>query len=197
VIRRGLLAGAIAMLVVPALAGCEAGANAPTSEFHPAAAGATTVANGITVSDVIVLAAPNGSSLPAGSKAGLFMGLFNNGNSTDHLLSVTTSASSSVTISGGSVSLPPNQGVNLTGPQPQIILNGLTQTLTGGQDIHVTLDFAQAGPVMLDVPVEPQSFYYSTLDQPASATPTATAGATPTAAPTASQTPTASTNPKG
>jgi len=195
VIRKGLLAGAVAMLVVPALAGCEAGLNAPTLEFHPAAAGQEKVVNGISVNNVFVLAAPNGSSLAAGSQASLFMGLFNNNDSGDRLVSVETSAAKSVTISGGSISLPPNQGVNLTGPQPELVLNGLTQSLTGGQDVEVILDFAQAGPVELDVPVEPQSFYYSTLEQP-TATPPATVGATPTAAATPSQTPTASTNPK-
>ncbi|HUN34676.1 MAG TPA: copper chaperone PCu(A)C [Trebonia sp.] len=194
-IRRGLLAGAVAMLVVPALAGCEAGLNAPTLEFHPAAAGQTAAVDGIRINNLFVLAAPNGSSLPTGAQASLFMGLFNNNDTSDRLVSVETSASKSVTISGGSVSLPANQGVNLTGPQPDIVLNGLTQSLTGGQEIQVELDFAKAGPVDLEVPVEPQSFYYSTLAQP-TATPTATVGATPTAATTPSQTPTASTNPK-
>lgn len=194
-IRRGLLAGAVAMLVVPALAGCEAGFNAPTLEFHPASAGQEKLVDGISINNLFVLAAPNGSSLPAGSQASLFMGLFNNNSTSDRLVSVSTTAAKSATISGGSVSLPPNQGVNLTGPQPEVVLNGLTQSLSGGQNVQVILDFAQAGPVVLDVPVEPQSFYYSTLSQP-TATPSGTVGATPTAAPTPSQTPTASTNPK-
>ena len=60
VIRRSLLAGAVAMLVVPALAGCEAGFNAPTLQFHNAGGGtywptpgATDVAatSGIRISD--------------------------------------------------------------------------------------------------------------------------------------------------
>lgn len=195
-IRRGLLAGAIAMLVVPALAGCEAGLNAPTQEFHPASAGAHTVIDGISVNNLFVLAAPNGSSLPDGSQASLFMGLFNNNSTSDKLVSVSASTAKSVSIAGGSVSLPPNHAVNLTGPQPEIVLNGLSQSLAGGQDVQVILDFAQAGPVELNVPVEPQSFYYSTLKQP-TATPSGTVGATPTGAPTASSTPTASTNPKG
>jgi copper(I)-binding protein len=196
VIRKGLLAGALAMLVVPALAGCEAGLNAPTLKFHPASSGAHDVVNGISINNLFVLAAPNGSSLSAGSQASLFLGLFNNNTTTDKLVSVSTGAAKSVTIAGGSVSLPSNQGVNLTGPQPDIVLNGLTKSLTGGQDVQVILDFAQAGPVELDVPVEPQSFYYSTLDQP-TATPSASVGATPTSVPTATSTPTASTNPTG
>ncbi len=195
-IRRGLLAGAVAMLVVPALAGCEAGLNAPTLEFHPASAGAHAVVDGISINNLFVLAGPSGSSsLPVGSQASLFMGLFNNNGSTsDKLVSVATSAAKSVSITGGSVALPAGQGVNLTGPRPQIVLNGLTKSLSGGQEIKVILDFAQAGPVELDVPVEPQSFYYSTLDQPtATPAPTASVGATPTVAPTATATPTGNT----
>jgi periplasmic copper chaperone A len=194
VIRKGLLAGTVATLVVLALAGCEAGADAPTQEFHPASSGASKVVGGISISDVFVLAAPNGSSLPQGSQASMFMGLFNNGSSSDQLVSVTTSAARSVSINGGSVTLPSDEGVNLTGPQPQIVLEGLSQSLTGGQAIDVTLNFANIGPVTLDVPVEPQSFYYSSLDQPtATPTPAPSISATPTTAPTATATPTGNT----
>jgi copper(I)-binding protein len=198
VIRRSLLAGAVALLVVPALAGCEAGLNAPTLEFHPASSGAHEVIDGITISNVFVLAAPSGSSLPAGSRAGLFLGLFNNGSTSDRLTSVTLpkGGAASVTITGGSVTVPGNSGVNLTGPSPKIILNGLSAPLSGGQSIDVTLTFANAGQANLDVPVEPQSYYYASLTQPAgsatpsaSATPSTKAAVTP-ATPSASATPT-------
>jgi copper(I)-binding protein len=129
-------------------------------------------ASGIRISNAFVLAATSDSSLPAGSQAGLFLGLFNSGDSSDQLVKVTTSAATSVSISGDSVALPPNEGANLTGPQPEIVLNGLTQPLAGGQDINVTFDFSNAGEINLDIPVEPQSFSYSDLSQPPSATPT-------------------------
>ena len=45
--NRRLLFGALAVLV-PALAGCEAGLNAPTLEFHPASFGVSTIVDGIT-----------------------------------------------------------------------------------------------------------------------------------------------------
>jgi copper(I)-binding protein len=189
VIRRSLLAGAVALLAVPALAGCEAGFDAPTLAFHQASSGTHKTVDGITISNVFVLGAPSGSSLPAGSSAGLFLGLFNNNNSTvgsDTLKSVSTPAATSVTITGGSVTVPPNSGVNLAGPAPQIVLNGLTAPLSSGQDIDVTLDFQNAGQVQLDVPVEPQSFYYSSLLQPSAATPSATPpAAVPSATPSA------------
>ena len=172
-IRRSLLAGAVALLVVPALAGCEAGLNAPTLQFHPASGGAHAVVDGITISNVFVLAAPSGSSVPAGSRAGLFLGLYNNGSSSDRLLSVSTPAAASTTITGGGVTVPANAGVNLTGPAPKVILTGLTQSLSGGQSVEVILDFQNAGAVPLDVPVEPDSYYYASLTQPPAAAPSA------------------------
>jgi copper(I)-binding protein len=192
VIRRSLLAGAVAMLVVPALAGCQAGPRAPTLQFHQAAFGFHTVINGITISNAFVLAAPSGSSLPAGSQAGLFLGLYNNGSADDALTAVAVphGEASSVSIQGGSVTIPAYSSVNLTGPTPQVVLNGLSKPLSGGQDIEVVLGFQHAGSVTMDVPVEPQSFYYSDLSQPPSPTPTATPSLTPTATPTATATPT-------
>ena len=186
-IRRSLLAGAVALLVVPALAGCEAGLNAPTLEFHPASSGAHKIIDGITISNVFVLAGPSGSSLAAGSSAGLFLGLFNNGSTSDTLTSVTlpNGGAASVTITGGSVRVPAYSGVNLTGPGPRVVLNGLTAPLSGGGAIEVDLNFANAGQAQLDVPVEPQSYYYASLTQPPSAT--ATPSATPSATPTPTQ----------
>ena len=76
-------AGALALLM-PAIAGCEAGNGAPTLEFHAASAGAQTVVNGIRITNVFVLGAPSGSTLPAGSSASLFLSLFNDGGTRRH-----------------------------------------------------------------------------------------------------------------
>ena len=78
-------AGALALLM-PAIAGCEAGNDAPTLEFHAASAGAQTVVNGIRITNVFVLGAPSGSTLPAGSSASLFLSLFNDGATADTLV---------------------------------------------------------------------------------------------------------------
>ena len=56
--------------------------------------------------------------------------------------------------------------VNLTGPEPQLVLSDLAKPLSGGEAIPVTLDFAHAGSVTLDVPVQAQSFDFSTYSQP-------------------------------
>ncbi len=190
-VARCLLIGALALLI-PAVAGCEAGLNAPTLQFHPASSGAHAVVSKITINDVFVLGAPVGSTLPAGSSAGVFLSLFNGGTSGDALVSMAAPGyASSVSLTGGTVSLPANSPVNLMGPQPMVLLSGLTKPLAGGMDIPVTLNFEHAGSVRLMVPVQPQSFYYSTYSAaPAPATPTApTATTTPAAKPGATPTP--------
>ena len=188
-------AGALALLV-PAIAGCEAGTDAPTLEFHPASAGAQTVFNGIKITDVFVLGAPSGSTVPSGSSAGLFLSLYNGSANADKLMSASAGgAATSVAVTGTTVALPVDSAVNLTGPQPSVVLNSLTKPLTGGSYVPVTLDFQHAGAVTLQVPVEPQSYYYSTYSAaptpaPTTAAATATAAATKSAKPTASATPT-------
>ena len=125
-------AGALALLM-PAIAGCEAGNGAPTLEFHPASAGAQTVFNGIRITNVFVLGAPSGASLPAGSSASLFLSLFNDGATADTLQSVSAAGTAaSVTLDGGTVPLPSETPVNLTGPQPSAVLNNLSAPLSSG-----------------------------------------------------------------
>ena len=102
--NRRLLFGAIAVLV-PALAGCEAGFNAPTLEFHPANFGVDTVQNNIIIDNAFVLGPTPGTVLPPGGQAGVFLSIqAQNG---DRLVSVSApGAASAVRIDGGSVNLP-------------------------------------------------------------------------------------------
>jgi copper(I)-binding protein len=180
-VARRTLIGALALLL-PVIAGCEAGNNAPTLEFHPASAGATTEINGIEISDAFVLGAPGGAPVPTGSSASMFMSLYNNGGGDDHLVSASAPGwATSVHLSGGTVSLPAYSLVDLSGPEPSVVLSDLTKPLDGGAAVPVTLDFAHAGSVTLDVPVEPMSDYYSTYSPPPP-TPTPSATATPKAA---------------
>ena len=64
-----LLVLAIAALI-PALAGCEAGNNAPTQEWHQPTDGAGTVHENISIRNVFVLGAPLGATLTSGQSAG-------------------------------------------------------------------------------------------------------------------------------
>jgi copper(I)-binding protein len=199
---RLLLGAGVLALLIPAIAGCEAGNDAPTLEFHPASFGAHTVVNGIQITNAFVLGAPNGSVLPSGSSAGLFVSLYNGGSSSDTLLSATASGTAqSISVSGGTVPLAAMAApVNLTGPEPKVVLENLSQPLRGGSFITVTFDFQHAGTVSLQVPVEAQAFQWATFSPPASATPGATPSGTATpgaAVSTATATPVTSTGATG
>lgn len=171
---RRLIFGAVAALV-PALAGCEAGLNAPTLQYHPAANGGYLTQNGITVSNAFVLGPGLGSSLPAGSQAGVFLSLTSQND--DQLTSVTApGTASSVTLTNGSVALSPANPANLEGPQPSVVLSGLKTSLAGGQTVDLVLNFANAGIMLIQVPVEPNAYEYATYSPPPPApTPTPTA----------------------
>lgn len=171
-LNRRLLLGAIAVLL-PALAGCEAGLNAPTLTFHPASAGVSTTHNGIGLSNVFVLGPPLGSALPPGGQAGVFLSIAaQNG---DRLISVSApGTASSVKLAGGPVDLPAQTQVDLSGPVPKVVLTGLANPLLGGQTVQLTLIFQQAGVVTLTVPVEPHAYDYATYFPPPIPRPTPT-----------------------
>ena len=179
---RRLLFGAIAVLV-PALAGCEAGANAPTVEFHQASFGTSETVNGITIDDAFVLGPSLNATLPAGGQAGVFLSIEAQNN--DQLTSVAApGAASSVQLVSGPVTLTANSVANLSGPQPQIVLTGLTNALSGGQTVSLQLDFASAGAISIQVPVVPAAYDYTTYSPPPPApSPTVSASSSPSASP--------------
>ena len=138
-----LLVGAIAILV-PALAGCEAGLDAPTLEYHPASFGVSTTVNGIDIDNLFVLGPSLDSTLPAGGQAGAFLAL--EADSDDQLTSASApGTASSVQLLTGPVTLNQDSPVDLSGPPPVIVLNGLTNPLSGGETVKLTLIFANAG----------------------------------------------------
>jgi copper(I)-binding protein len=172
---RRLLVGAIATLV-PALAGCEAGYNAPTLQFHQASDGVSTTVDGINLDNVFVLGPAPGTTLPAGGQAGVFLSLYAQNN--DQLVSASAPGyASSVQLLTGPVTLSPGNLVDLSGPHPQIVLNGLTNPLSGGQTVQLKLTFASAGQVTLTVPVEAASTFFSTYAPPPTPSPSASTAA--------------------
>ena len=115
--NRRLLLGAIAVLL-PALAGCEAGYNAPTLTFHPASSGVSVVKNGVTIDNLFVLGPTLGSTLQAGGRAGAFLAIESENG--DRLVSVSApGTASSVKLAGGSIDLPAQTLVDLGGPCPR------------------------------------------------------------------------------
>jgi len=161
---RRLLVGAIAILV-PALAGCEAGLNAPTLQYHSASSGTSATINGIELDNVFVLGPALNQTLPAGGQAGVFLAL----SAQDHDQLVSASApgtASSVQLLNGPITLSPGALVNLSGPAPLVVLNGLTNPLSGGESVRLVLTFANAGAVTLQVPVLPAAYDYATFSPP-------------------------------
>lgn len=178
--NRCLLLGAIAMLL-PALAGCEAGFNAPTLEYHPANSGANLTHNGVRIVNAFVLGPQLGSVLPPGGRASAFFSIVaENG---DRLVSVSApGAASSVKLAGGSVNLPARAVVGLSGPVPRAVLTGLVNPLNGGETVQLVFTFAEAGVVTLAVPVQPRAYYYATYLPPPILVPVPTVRATHPAA---------------
>lgn len=175
---RRLVVLAIAALI-PVLAGCEAGNNAPTQEWHQPTDGVGIVHDNIAIRNVFVLGAPIGSAVPAGQSAGVFLALINNG-SPDKLLRITApGTAASVSLPGGAVGLASQQAVLLTGPAPKVILEHLLRPLNGGGSVRLVMNFQNAASVTLTVPVMPQAQYYSTFSAPPTPTPTPTPTATP------------------
>ncbi len=176
--NRRLLFGAVVVLV-PALAGCEAGFNAPTQQYHPANFAANKTQNGISLANLFVLdTATNGEGV-AGGRAGVFLSLYSADG--DRLTSVSApDAASSVKIAGGSVDLPAEIPVNMGGPVPKVVLTGLTNPLQAGQTVSMSFTFAKAGTITVSVPVEPNRFEYATFSPPASPNPAPSARPKPT-----------------
>jgi hypothetical protein len=191
---RGLFIVAAAALI-PAVAGCESGFNAPTQEWHQPTAGASAVlSDTMRINNMFVLGPTPGFVLPRGASAGVFFGL-SNGGAPDRLLSISAPGSASaIQVPVGGISIGRNQSLLLTGPSPRVVLRHLTRTLHGGQWVKVHLDFQSAGAVTLKVPVMPRSAFYSTFSPaprlfirpkttpvaiPTGATPTPTPSATP------------------
>jgi copper(I)-binding protein len=188
---------AIAALA-PVLAGCEAGNNAPTQDWHQPTDGTDAKTGQISINDAFVLGAPIGSTVAAGRSASLFFALTNTGPA-DKLVRVTAPGTAkSVLLPGGSVNVSGPQPVLLTGPVPKVVLEGLTRPLTGGSTVRLVMTFQNAASVSLVVPVMPSAQYYSTFSAPPSPSPSPTpptpskGKATPTPSPSASATPTPS-----
>jgi copper(I)-binding protein len=176
---RRMFVAAVAALI-PALAGCEAGAHSPTQQWHQPTEGAAGVVHGIDIRNVFVLGGSLTANLQPGQSAGLFLALINNNSKPDRLQKVIApGTAASVTLPGGSVAINPQQSVLLTGPAAKVVLTDLTHQLAGGSFITVKLQFQNAGTVTLSVPVMPRAQYYSTF----SAAPTPTPTPTPTVSP--------------
>jgi hypothetical protein len=193
--RRGLpslraLVVVAAVGLIPAVAGCEAGNNAPTQQWHQPTPGASAIVdNTLRINNMFVLGPTPGFTLPRGASAGVFFALSNDG-APDRLLSIKAPGeANSVLVPAGGITLGREQTLFLTGPSPRVVLEHLTRTLNGGQWILLNLQFQNAGFVSLKVPVMPRTESYGTFSPApqilrSPPTPTPSAPGTPSATPT-------------
>ena len=137
--RRGLLSlrdlvVVAAVGLIPAIAGCEAGTNAPTQEWHQPTPGASAIVdNTLRINNMFVLGPTPGFTLPRGASAGLFFALSNDG-APDRLLSIKAPGEAvSVLVPAGGISARPAADAVLHRPVPRVVLEHLTRTLNGGQ----------------------------------------------------------------
>lgn len=166
--RRVLIA--VVAALIPMIAGCDAGTNAPSLHWHQPTDGTFQAVGDITVSNAFVLGAPIGATLQPGQNAGLFLGLVNTG-SPDRLVSISApGVAQSVRLPGNQIRLTTMHPVLLTGPAPMVILENLLRPIAGGSMVKITLTFAVAGQVTIKVPVMPRANFYTTLSPAASPT---------------------------
>jgi copper(I)-binding protein len=160
---RRIMIAAVAALI-PLVAGCEAGTNAPVLHWHPPTDGAGHRVGNLVIRNAFVLGAPIGQQLAAGQNAALFFSVANNGNTNDRLVSISApGVAGSVALAGRQIVIGTQQPVLLTGPKPQVVLVNLVRPLTGGSVVSITFDFKIAGEYVLKVPVMPRAQYYTTL----------------------------------
>jgi copper(I)-binding protein len=193
--HRLVLVAAVAL--IPVVAGCEAGNNAPTLNFHYPTDAAGTAVGDLSIRNVFILGAPIGRDLAAGESASVFLALVNTG-APDRLIKISASGTAaSVTLPAGGVPVVLGHPVYYSGPMPQVVLKDLTRPLRSGSDVTLVLTFEKAGPIKLHVPVLPRANQYATLQPPLPAAGTPAAGAhasgqttpTPSASTGASATP--------
>lgn len=180
--RRLVLAAAGAAALIPVLASCQAGNNAPTLQFHPPTDSATENVGTIAIRNVFVLGAPLGRDIPAGASASVFLALVNTGVS-DTLVSISArGTAASVMLPADGIPVVAGHPVYYAGPFPRVVLRDLVRPLRSGTTVRLQLVFAKEGPVTMDVPVFPRSAEYATFAPPvipASPAATARAGTTP------------------
>jgi copper(I)-binding protein len=186
-LRRLLLVGVAAL--VPVLAGCEAGNNAPTLNFHPPTDAATAAAGNLKILNVFVLGTPLGSTLAPGQNASLFFALSNT-RMPDRLVSITApGTATSVRLPAGGIPIGTSTTVLLTGPRARAYLVNLTRPVTNGSNIKLVMHFLKEGAVTIEVPVFARAAHYVTYAPAPSPTPTTGKHHHGSASPSASATP--------
>lgn len=149
--RRVLLPAVAAAALV--LSGCASGQVSQTATQVAAIDGANGSTGAITVLNAR-LSPPPRSEYPAGGDARLLLWISNEGDNPDTLSSITTPAAQSVRITGDAT-IPAQYLADLSGVGgTRAVLENLTEDVVYGVSIPMTFNFANAGSIALNVPVE-------------------------------------------
>ncbi|MEU4542320.1 copper chaperone PCu(A)C [Nonomuraea dietziae] len=173
--RRWIIAAA-AFLAAPVLAGCAAGFDANTNQPYAPNEAAALIQDGsygtrgIKIPQAFVLGPDSGAKLAQGGSAPVYLHVVNTNGAADQLVGVLAEGLGNVKLAAP-IALPSNQGVNTGKPTPQIMIEGLTKPLSGGESVKLDLQFANAGVVPVTVPVITRSREYTAYPMPPGATP--------------------------
>ncbi|MBB3728788.1 copper chaperone PCu(A)C [Nonomuraea dietziae] len=173
--RRWIIAAA-AFLAAPVLAGCAAGFDANTNQPYAPNEAAALIQDGsygtrgIKIPQAFVLGPDSGAKLAQGGSAPVYLHVVNTNGAADQLVGVVAEGLGNVKLAAP-IALPSNQGVNTGKPTPQIMIEGLTKPLSGGESVKLDLQFANAGVVPVTVPVITRSREYMAYPMAPGATP--------------------------
>jgi hypothetical protein len=186
VTSRRWIAAAAALLAAPVLAGCAAGFDATTNKPYAPVEGAALIENGrygsrgVQIPQAFILGPDSGAQLAWRGSAPIYLSIINTAGAPDTLQQVSAGSLGTVKVTAP-IQLPSQQLVNTGKPTPQIMLEGLSKALRGGESVKLDLTFANAGVVSLDVPVVTRSREFKEYPPApgATAAPTPTPSATP------------------
>ncbi|MEU7900013.1 copper chaperone PCu(A)C [Nonomuraea sp. NPDC049152] len=185
--RRWIIA-AVAFLAAPVLAGCAAGSDANTNKPYAPNEAAALIQDGsygtrgVKIPQAFVLGPDSGAKLAQGGSAPIYLHVVNTNGEADSLVGVAAEGLGTVKMTAP-IALPSNQGVNTGKPAPQLMIEGLSRPLSGGESVKLALQFANAGTVSVTVPVVTRSREFTQYPSAPGATP-----APPAPTPTASHT---------
>ena len=175
------MAALVGVALTASLSGCAAGQRAQTSDEFSVVDGVSADAGTVGLRDLGVAPPVSGASYARAGSAQLAMGIVNNGRAPDALVSASSPAAASVTITAPTVAtaarspsvsgstsaapagvpqieIPASSLVKINNDQGSgaVTLTNLKNPLVPGQSIQVTFTFRTAGTVTVQIPVKLQ-----------------------------------------
>jgi hypothetical protein len=180
--RRWIVAAA-AFLAAPVLAGCAAGFDASTNKPYAPVEGAALIdkgaygSRGLNIPQAFVLGPDSGAKLAQGGSAPVYLNVLSKGGDT---IQAVTSDVGPVKVTAP-ITAPAGELISTGKPTPQIMIEGLTKPLAGGEAVRLSIQFANAGAIEMTLPVVTRSREFATYPPAPGATPAPTPTPTPSA----------------